>query len=212
MAKTIFCTTKARQPSRYRRHMLAAAGILILLGSQLQSVAMAESLEHVDGEHGQLDVYGELVDSPCRLSMDSRDQTVDLGTLAAASLIQTGDRSMPLHFMLRLDNCLAASGHIRDQRTDATVVGINQPVVTLMFTAPADPLAPTLIKLNGVSGIGLRITDSLHRDIRLGSLGAPQILSPGNNTLTWSLMAERTAGPLIPGPFRATADIRLSYD
>lgn len=174
--------------------------------------AEAASLENVDGEHGTLTVSGQLVDSPCRLSMDSRDQGVDLGTLASSELAYPGARSRPVRFDVRLEGCLVASGHLRDAKTDSTVWGANHPVVSVAFTAPADFSDPSLMRLKGVEGIALRLTDSHNRDVRLGNSGVPQLLTTGDNSLRWTVVAERVPGRLVPGAFRAVADFRLSYD
>ncbi|MBM7016681.1 type 1 fimbrial protein [Enterobacter cloacae] len=185
----------------------AISGLLMLAAG-----AEAVSLKGVDGEQGMLTVTGELVDSPCRLSMDSRDQTVDLGTLASADLRYPGARSQPVTVAVRLEGCLPAAGSLYDERTGAVTLSNSQPVVEVAFTAPADLSDPSLMKLTGVEGIALRMTDDHNRDIRLGSRGIPQQLSPGDNTLRWSIIAERVPGPLRPGAFRAVTDFRLSYE
>lgn len=172
----------------------------------------AASLEDVGGEHGTLTVAGQLVDSPCRMSMESRDQSINLGTLASADLTYPGARSQPVRFSVRLENCLAASGHLYDDRTDALTRGADQPVVNVAFTAPADFSDPSLMKLSGVKGIALRLTDAQNHDIRLGDRGVPHLLTPGDNMLNWTVVAERTPGSLVPGAFRAVADFRLSYE
>lgn len=188
---------------------LLLSAVMLLAGTEMSAGA---SFEDVDGGHGLLHVYGQLVDSPCRLVMDSLDQTVDLGTLASGDLSRPGARSQPVPFSVRLQDCLVASGHLMDERTDSTVQGLDQPVVSVAFTAPADFSNPSLMKLNGVEGIALRLTDSHNRDIRLGSHGVPQLLTPGDNSLAWTVVAERVPGPMVPGAFRAVADFRLSYD
>lgn len=210
---------KTSELKTWRRMVLSALLSSLLGGTAVSAVVVlssleagAASLDSVDGEHGTLTVHGELVDSPCRLSMETRDQTIDLGTLASADLTYPGARSQPVRFALRLEGCLVASGHLRDAQTDSTVWGHNQPVVNVAFTAPADFSDPSLMKLMGVEGIALRLTDSQNRDVRLGSRGVPQLLAPGGNTLGWTVVAERTPGRLVPGAFRAVADFRLSYD
>lgn len=202
------------------RRMLRSALLSSLIGggvvSGLVMLAAAEvgaaSLEGVDGELGTLTVSGELVDSPCRLSMDSQDQTVDLGILSSSDLSRPGDRSYPVRFSVRLEGCLVASGHLRDARTDGATWSASQPVVDVAFTAPADSHNSSLMRLNGVKGIALRLTDDHNHDVRLGSRGTPKLLTPGDNTLTWNVVAERVPGPLGPGAFRAVADFRLSYE
>ncbi|MGP4131687.1 type 1 fimbrial protein [Pantoea tagorei] len=186
----------------------ALSGLVLLAAGE----AKAASLKEVDGEHGILTVVGELVDSPCRLSMDSHDQTLDLGTLASADLARAGARSNPVRLSVRLEGCLVAYGFIKDERTDAATWSANQPVVSVAFNAPADFSNPSLIRLTGVQGIALRLTDNNNREVRLGGQGVPTILTPGDNTLNWTVTAERVPGPLVPGPFRAIADFRLSYE
>lgn len=176
------------------------------------SGATAASLEGVDGEHGLLTVSGELVDSPCQLSMESRDQTVDLGTLASAELKHPGARSQPVSITVHLEGCMLASGGLYDSQTAVATMSDSQPVVNLAFTAPADFSDPSLMKLTGVEGIALRMIDSHNRDVRLGSFGVPQLLTPGDNTLRWTIVAERVPGRLSPGAFRAVTDFKLSYD
>lgn len=186
----------------------AVSGLVMLAAAEVG----AASLEGVDGEHGTLTVSGELVDSPCRLSMDSLDQTVDLGTLASSDLTRPGDRSNPVRFSVRLEGCLVASGYLRDAGTDGATWSASQPVVDVAFTAPADFRNPSLMRLNGVEGIALRLTDDRNQDVRLGSRGVPKLLTPGDNTLSWDIVAERVPGPVVPGAFRAVADFRLSYE
>lgn len=191
---------------------VVCAAVLSCLVMLDTSGASAASLEGVDGEHGLLTVSGELVDSPCRLSMESRDQTVDLGTLASADLVYPGERSQPVSFTVHLEGCMPASGGLYDVQTGVGTMSDSQPVVNMSFTAPTDFNDPSLMKLIGVEGIALRMTDSHNRDVRLGSLGVPQLLTPGDNTLHWTIVAERVPGPLRPGAFRAVTDFKLSYD
>lgn len=186
----------------------AVSGLLMLAAAEVG----AASLEDVDGEHGSLTVSGELVDSPCRLSMDSLDQTVDLGTLASSDLTRPGDRSYPVRFSVRLEGCLVASGYLRDAGTDRVTWSASQPVVDVAFTAPADFRNPSLMRLSGVEGIALRLTDDRNQGVQLGSRGVPKLLTPGDNTLSWNIVAERVPGPVVPGAFRAVADFRLSYE
>lgn len=183
----------------------------VVLISSFSACATDTSM-NIDGEHGLLHVYGQLVDSPCQISMDSLEQTVSLGTLASADLSYPGARSQPVKFTVRLHGCLVASGHLWDAYTDSTTWGANQPVVSVSFTAPADFSDPSLMKLAGVEGIALRMTDSRGHDVRLGSSGVPQLLTPGENALTWMVQAERVPGPLTPGSFRAIANFEMSYD
>lgn len=210
---------KQAEYTLWRRMLRSALLSNLLFGAMMSGLVMlstvgarAMSLEGVDGEHGLLTITGELVDSPCRLSMDSRDQTIDLGTLASADLGYLGARSRPVAFNVRLEGCLPASGYLYDVFTGHTTLSKSQPVVNVEFSAPADFSDPSLMKLSGIEGIALRMTDSHNRDVRLGTQGVPQLLEPGDNILHWTIVAERIPGPLKPGAFQAVTDFKLSYD
>ncbi|VTR51616.1 Uncharacterised protein [Serratia fonticola] len=71
---------------------------------------------------------------------------------------------------------------------------------------------PQLVKAQGVSGLGLRLEDEHGRDVRLGSRGAPLLLTPGQDALTYRVAAERTPAGLVAGRYRAVVDFHLSYD
>lgn len=105
-----------------------------------------------------------------------------------------------------------SEGASRDERTGNLSWGRQQPVMTMSFLAPADADNPQLVKVQGVSGIGLRLVDSQQRDVRLGSRGTPQFVSPGDEVLVWYVAAERTRAPLQAGAYRATVNFRLSYE
>lgn len=80
------------------------------------------------------------------------------------------------------------------------------------FNAVRDADNPQLVKVQGVSGLGLRLEDEHGREVRLGSRGAPLLLTPGQSALTYRVATERTLAELIAGRYRAVVDFHLSYD
>lgn len=166
----------------------------------------------VEGEHGELHVFGALTEGACRLDMESQYQEVELGETARSLLDKPGDQGMPVTFHLQLRDCGRTGGRQRDLRQDNLVMDTLQPVLTVSFVAPTDPDFPQLVKVRGVSGIGLRLRDSKHHDIRPGDRGAPQFVTPSNDELVYTVVPERTAAPLSTGRYRATVDFRLNYD
>jgi type 1 fimbria pilin len=161
----------------------------------------------ISGEHGILHVYGELVDSPCELSMLTADQTVNLGTLTTKTLKNFGDRSSPVSLAVQLDGCMLSAGEYYSKNWKT-----NHPKVNLSFIGAPDFSDPSLLKVTGAKGIALRLLDRTNQSIRLGPNGISQILDSGHNQLIWKIVAERTADIIIPGPFSAYADFRLNYD
>ena len=85
-------------------------------------------------------------------------------------------------------------------------------MVSVAFLAPSDKDDPRLVKVQGVTGMGLRLTDALGRDVRLGARGEPLFLAHGSDTLTWQVQPTRTATALSNGAFRARVDFRLIYE
>jgi type 1 fimbria pilin len=166
----------------------------------------------VDGANGVLEIRGALTESACRLEMDSARQDVWLGDVATGRLTQLGDRSTPVIVQLRLRDCLRSPAANRDERSGAVSWAADQPAVRVSFSAPADTDNPQLVKLRGVSGLGLRLLDGAGEDVRLGSRGKPLWLMPGSSVLSYSLMAERTAAALSAGSYWALVDFKMSYD
>lgn len=189
--------------------------VCLLLGvilCSLPSTHAAMDNWDVDGVNGMLYVHGALVESPCRLEMDSARQDVDLGIIGTAQLQNTGDRGEPVRVELRLADCVHSSSGSHDSWTDNLTWANDQPVVSVSFQATKDTDNPELIKAQGVSGLGLHLEDGQGRDVHLGSRGTPLMLIPGQNALTYVITPERTPADLSTGSYRAMVDFHMSYD
>ncbi|OKB66580.1 hypothetical protein BHU62_11965 [Serratia marcescens] len=166
----------------------------------------------VEGEHGELHVFGALTEGACRLDMASTFQQVEVGETPNARLRKVGNLGTPVTFRLQLRDCVRSGGRQRDLRTGSTTWDALQPVMQVSFVAPADVDTPSLVQVKGVTGIGLRIRDGQERDIRLGDRGAPQFVTPANDALVYTVTPERTKAPLTTGSYRAVMNFSLNYD
>lgn len=166
----------------------------------------------VEGANGTLYVHGALTESACRLDMTSARQDIALGETGTGRLRVIGARGEPVRFELRLMDCLRSPAGSRDVRTGGLTWADNQPAVTVSFNAPRDADNPQLVKAQGVSGLGLRLETGQGEDVRLGSRGKPLLLTPGQNTLSYTVTPERTPAGLMAGSYRAVVDFHLSYD
>ncbi|RTF42514.1 fimbrial protein [Serratia marcescens] len=166
----------------------------------------------VDGANGTLYVHGALTESACRLEMASARQDITLGETGTGRLQAMGARGEPVRFELRLADCLHSPAGSRDVRTGGLTWANNQPAVTVSFNAPRDADNPQLVKAQGVSGLGLRLKTGQGEDVRLGSRGKPLLLTPGQNTLSYTVTPERTPANLMAGSYQAVVDFHLSYD
>lgn len=166
----------------------------------------------VDGAHGVLYVHGALTESACRLEMSSARQDIDLQEIGTGRLRDFGASGNPVSFELRLADCLNTDISLQDLRTGERMFTIGQPAIRVSFRSVQDENSPQWVKVQGVSGIGLRLLDEHGDDIRLGERGRPLQLSQGENTLRYSVTPMRTAAPLKAGAYHAVVDFHLSYE
>ncbi|MFV8870829.1 fimbrial protein [Serratia fonticola] len=167
---------------------------------------------NVEGANGTLYVHGALTESACRLEMTSAYQDIALGETGTGRLQAIGAQGEPIRFELRLADCLRSSAGSRDVRTGGLTWADNQPAVTVSFTAPRDADNSQLVQAQGVSGLGLRLENGQGQDVRLGSRGKPLLLTPGQDSLSYTVTPERTPAALVAGSYRAVVDFNLSYD
>ncbi|WP_422527498.1 fimbrial protein [Serratia fonticola] len=198
---------KRRLPGKTAQYAGLTGVVLIALLSPAAQAAAGQ----VDGEHGVLRVSGALTESACRLEMTSADQSVDLGEVGTGRLLRTGDRGTAVAVTLRLQDCLRSAANNRDRQGNLTW-SPNQPAVSLTFTGVQDENNPQLFMARGVGGMGLRLTDAARHDVVPGLSGQPQLLTPGNNELTYYIVPERTGAPLQAGAYLAHVNFRLSYE
>lgn len=190
-----------------------ALGLLAALASgALSQTASAIDDWNVDGEHGELRVYGLLLEGACQLDMTSAHQTVSVGPVALHTLAKRGDKGKPVSFQIKLSRCSRTGGNQSDRYTGTSTQDAIQPVVTLSFTGVTLPQAPGLLEASGVSGVGLAVTDPKGRPVMPGERGEPIFLTPGDNVLTYTVTPVRTSQVLTAGEFRAVAGFKVSYD
>lgn len=166
----------------------------------------------IDGSHGVLYIHGVLTESACRLEMSSARQDIDLDVIGTNQLHNFGDSGDPVSFELRLADCLDPGIGLRDLHTGERIATIGQPAVRVSFRSVHDEDSPQWVKVQGVSGLGLRIRDEHGEDVRLGERGLPLQLSQGENILHYSITPMRTSAPLEAGTYHAVVNFHLSYE
>ncbi|CAI1146054.1 PAP fimbrial minor pilin protein precursor [Serratia marcescens] len=187
---------------------LSLGALLVLLPSAHAAIDNWD----VEGANGTLYVHGALTESACRLEMTSAWQAIALGEIGTGRLQTVGSRGVPARFELRLMDCLRSPAGSRDPRTGGMTWANIQPSVTVSFDAVRDADNAQLIKAEGVAGLGLRLADAQGNDVRLGSRGAPILLTPGQNALSYTITPERTPAVLKAGSYQAVVGFHLSYD
>lgn len=183
------------------------SGLLLTLGA-----AHAQAGDDIEGQSGTLNITGSLYETPCSIEMASLHQAVNLGVVSAGKLQRPGDQANSVAFQLRFQDCERPAGSVWNERTGNLTWSAYQPVLSVAFLAPADADDPRLIKVQGVTGMGLRLSDPLGRDVQLGTRGEPLFFAVGGSTETWKVQPTRTASPLSGGVFRAVVGFRLNYE
>lgn len=192
---------------------LAGAGMGFSLLSALAFGTELDKVDNwdVDGAHGTLQVYGALTESACRLAMSSAYQTVDLGTTGSGHLQQEGLTGRPVAVQLRFEDCLSGESRARNKLGDL-LWSPDMPAMKIRFLASPDNQDPRLVAVSGAKGIGLQLSDAAHRPITLGQYSAPQLVSPGQNELTYYVTPMRTTAGLNAGAYQALIRFQVSYD
>ncbi len=200
---------------RLRPLLLATLLPILLLGNRsAQAVSMLEAIE---GTSGTVSFYGGLLTSPCSLTPDSQDQAIDLGEVNAAAFQNAGDQSVPVRFRLSFRNCLLGARAVVDNpvgQRDAEATRLylqGEQAATLVFLGDSDAHNPSLLRLGGVQGIGLRLKDDQGRVLSINQQSRPYILQPGNNTLWFSAQLESTQRYTQANRFGGVVHVQIVY-
>lgn len=167
----------------------------------------------VEGMHGEIEVSGELTDSPCHISMESEEQTVNLGTIPRYRLDKIGDRGPGVAVHIQLKDCGMVSNHVQDDEHDETLYSLpDQQVAFMTINGNEADSNLHLLQVKGeAKGVALRLEDSKHRQLLVGDHSRGQIMSQGNTDMVLYAMLERTDKPLKEGKFNVLMNFTLGY-
>ena len=145
--------------------------------------------------HGTVHFKGEIIDSPCSISPESADQTVDLGQISSSQLKDSGV-STPVSFDIQLQNC--------DIETYKTV--------TAVWSGTPDTYAPDYWGITGTAeGASIVLRDASAKEIKLGEETAPTNLTADNTSIAMSAFLKGNGQAVVPGSFTGVADYVLNY-
>ena len=186
-------------------------GVVSLLGCW-SVFTLAENQTQVDGTFASLVVKGTLVESACTLDMVSEDQTVSIEGIARHALSRFAEEAAPVAFHLWLRDCGRWGGGARDATHGNNLTWVpGQQTVSITFSSEQQQRGLVVVK-GQARGLALRLEDEQHRQLRPGVRSLAQILTPGDNRLTFYVIPQRTAERLIPGAFYAVVNFQLNYD
>ncbi|MBB6117919.1 type 1 fimbria pilin [Rahnella inusitata] len=159
------------------------------------------SLAHADQGHGKVTFTGSIIDSPCSISPESIDQTVDLGQISNAALKDSG-QSTPKNFSIKLENCSFGTPEAKNK-------------VQVTFTGMESAAGNGLLGITGnAKGASVAITDGSGTVIQLGQPTKEQALQNGNNNLNFAayMQGDGDTATITEGDFQAVTDFTLAYN
>lgn len=150
---------------------------------------------------GKVTFTGAIIDSPCSISPESVDQTVELGQVSNA-LLKKGGKSTPKSFTIDLEHC-----EIEDKKNNVSVT----------FSGVQSDISghDGMLSISGLAeGASVAITDAGGKLIKLGSASPLVGVNEGNTALRFAayLQGDGSDGAVVvPGDFSAIADFTLAY-
>jgi type 1 fimbria pilin len=167
--------------------------VLFLTTFAFSSAAMAEG-------SGRMTVSGSIIktQTSCAIAPESIDQTVTLGQVADAALLENNGsgKSVPQHFNIRLEDCEVSGGN----SVTVTFVGAEGKDGRLGITGSA-------------SGASVALTDGAGNVLELGKPSKNFSLQNGNNILPFTvyLQGDGVPGNIQAGDYQAAAGFMLNF-
>lgn len=153
-----------------------------------------------DQGHGRVNMQGSIIDTPCAIDVNSRDQTIDMDTIPVGQIIRDGFGPRKT-FRIRLINCSLTP--LKPGRPDWS---------TFRITFDGPTTRQNLFSVSGAArGVGLRITDAS------GAIAVPgQPMSAGelmtdSMQLDYTLRLMSNREHLRAGTYRTAIRFKLDY-
>lgn len=190
----------------FKKNILAVAASASFV-AMISTSAFANDLEQKP-DTGEVRFVGTITDSPCSISPDSADQTVDMGMVSKAVIEEGNTQIIP--FTIELLGCTAneegePGKEILKETVSVTFRGIEADgnASILAFSATEST----------ASGAGITLVDGqTNNAIKLGEATDGTKIFSGNNTLKFGAqVVALDAGDVVPGEFTALANFELSY-
>ncbi|MGN7915779.1 fimbrial protein [Enterobacter sp. 22466] len=148
---------------------------------------------------GRVSMQGSIIDTPCAIAVDSRDQSIDMAVLSVEQIMRDG-QGPTRPFSIRLVDCVLAD--------NPTQKNSNIFRVTFDGTTTND----NLFAVNGQGrGVGLQIADEGGNIALPGEQMQPGTLHAGNMTLDYTIRLVANHKTLRAGPYHSTIRFKLDY-
>ncbi|WP_158784159.1 fimbrial protein [Pantoea sp. BAV 3049] len=174
---------------------LTGATVLILPSWLFPGLAGAQDLK----EHTHVIMDGRILDTPCSIAPDSRDQTISVGSTPVGVIARQGQgQSVPFH--IHLKDCVL-------RRTDTRLPDWNKFAITFDGEADGDNFAVS----GDARGVALQVTDKKGNVARPGEALEAGMLNEGDQELHFALRVVSNNKPLRKGTFWSVVHFRINY-
>lgn len=182
---------------------------------KLNKIALAGALafglttvaaQAADAGAGKVTFNGSIIDSPCSITPDSVDQTIEMGKIANKTLAN-GGTSTPVTFNIGLQDCdiTAASGDVAPNNSNDEV--------TVAFTGVTGSVADTFGLYGTSKGANLIIQTANGAALKPGTASPAQLLTNGDNQLTFQAYLQGdSAKEIVPGDFQSVVNFTMAYE
>lgn len=174
-------------------HKISLTHIALIISFNMgnSQVAIANSNYH---DHGRVNMSGSILSTPCTLLTSE----INMGSSNVGEIIQHG-KSDPTPFSLMLGNC------DKQQSNDGK---LKNSIFEVVFDGPSDGGS---FMLNGVSGVGLQLSDAS------GNIAIPGTPLPGNSVtgkaqqINYTLRLVRTKNGITAGEYHSVLRLKVNY-
>lgn len=150
--------------------------------------------------HGRVNMQGSIIDTPCVIDVESRDQSIVMATIPVGLIMRHG-QGPTQPFSIRLENCTLTPK--LPNKPDWSKFSIT-------FDGPVSD--GRLFAVNGEGkGVGLQIADDAGNMVLPRQAQPSSFLQSGTMTLNYTLRLVANHQTLHAGPYRAAIRFKLDY-
>lgn len=150
--------------------------------------------------HGNVHMQGSIIDTPCAIAAESRDQSIDLPALPLSTIVSEG-AGPAKPFSIKLLNCTSESS--LKNHNDWTRYSI---------TFDGKTSGDNLFDITGdAAGIGLQLTDSAGNIAVPGKSMPENSLTPDSMSLDYNLRLVANQQRVQAGTYQSTIRFKMDY-
>jgi len=152
---------------------------------------------------GEVMVKGEIIEAPCEIVYQDREQWIEFGQITAQEIISGSGNSLTHYFHIQLTGCSLQS---------QIYPGVFYRSAKIIFNSDKVREGNDLIGITGdAKGFGIRLSDRDGKRLRLGEPTSAFSLSEGVNTLYFKATIVPLNTNIISGEFYATVRFFMDY-